>query len=373
MSGPAAGSALEPVSLDVTVGGAVRPSPRVLATAIALSLITRRPLVPFDSHSREEAALLDAVRPFFVTSNGGKKSGSVDLSDVRAGLDGPTRLLVPEPSANGEAVVSAEDFGLVADALLTPLSLRRGTTLLTLRRSAPTAVIGTADLGFYELALVQLPLLRGFGIHANVSPVVAHDGGVSLSLYPAPRITAAELNSRGVLRDVTLLPLVASVGQGFAGQLERHARRRLRARGIEAEGRVLPLVGTAAGIGLAVVATFERSRVAFLSPGGPGRAPEEVADRAVDALEAHLESRGVLDPVAAERALLVSAVAASPFGAPGAIGAVPQPSSFSTSSITKTLLQQAIVVKAFLGVDVEVTGGEGDEGTVRLRPSASSG
>jgi RNA 3'-terminal phosphate cyclase (ATP) len=115
-----------------------------------------------------------------------------------------------------------------------------------------------------------------------------------------------------------------------------------------------------------VVASFERTRSGHGATGEQGREAERTADAAVEAFGRFLDGRAAVDPKLGDQLLLPAALVAA-----GLIARPPGVASstfFTVSEVTRHLTTNAEVVRAFLPVDVVVTGDEGGEGTVEVGP-----
>jgi RNA 3'-terminal phosphate cyclase (ATP) len=107
---------------------------------------------------------------------------------------------------------------------------------------------------------------------------------------------------------------------------------------------------------LLLLAESEHCRACFTSLGERGKPAERVADEAVDDLEAYLQSGAALDPYLADQLLL-------PLSLAGGV------SHLSTARVSRHLLTNAAVLRSFLPIDIEINGGEGEPGRVRVQPA----
>ncbi len=351
---------------SVTLDGPVGPGAgRVLAATLALSLATRRSLEwHWAEGDQERAGRAGALAEAVAAATGSR-------------VDGPLARFSPAPLRPGRRTLACPPgvaATLALEALLWPLALARGTSDLEI--TGETHAAGAPS--FHDLALGLLPAAEKLGVAGELaleSAGFAPEGGGLLRarLFSAPRLKPAEVTHRGVLREVRAFACVANLGIGIALPLERRLSDRLRTRGIAAQVELLPMPA-ARGRGLCVVvaAEFEHARSVFTAVGEAGRPGDEVVDEAVNGLWRLLERRGALSPMLAEQLLVPAALAASPFGAPGALPTSREgrPSRLSVSEVTPELLQIARVARALCDVEIQVQGLPGDEGLVEVRPPA---
>ena len=109
------------------------------------------------------------------------------------------------------------------------------------------------------------------------------------------------------------------------------------------------------GTFLLLMAEFETGRCCYFGLGELGKPAERVADEAVDALFAFLESDGAIDQYLADQLLLPLCLANGK-------------SHIRTNLITKHLLTNAAVLRAFMPVQIEIDGELGQPGLVRVIP-----
>ncbi len=107
------------------------------------------------------------------------------------------------------------------------------------------------------------------------------------------------------------------------------------------------------GTFLFLLAGFENIAAGFGALGAIGKRAEEVADDACSDLFDYLNADGALDPHLADQIVPYLALARGP-------------SRFSTSRITKHLLTNIWVIRQFLDAEIEVSGAEGERGTVKV-------
>lgn len=265
-------------------------------------------------------------------------------------------------------------------ALWPLLSLARGTSDVVLSG----ATHPPSGLSFHDVAIAHRRAFEAAGLGgefvletASVAP--GSPGRVRGRAFPAPRLRHVELIHRGLLDEVRAIALVPPGSSAVAMSVVGRVVERLRAAGIPAEPELLPVPAERGRhIAIVVVAQFEHAMTSFttagevLSVGGDGAMPARLVDDSVAGLRRFLSSRGAIDADLAPLLLVPASLAASPLGAPGAIGQ-PQPRSsrFSTTRVSVSLLETAHVVRSLLDVDVLVQGLPDSDGVVELRPRSS--
>jgi len=120
--------------------------------------------------------------------------------------------------------------------------------------------------------------------------------------------------------------------------------------------RIVQLPSPSKGTMLLLMAGFEHSQCCYFALGEVGKPAERVADEAVDALLAFLVTGAAIDQYLADQLLLPLAFA-------------DDTSTLHTSKVTNHLLTNAQVLRAFLPVNIEISGEIDQPGTVRIDPS----
>ena len=225
---------------------------------------------------------------------------------------------------------------------------------------------------FHYLALVWAPAVARLGFQFDLSLQRAGfypEGGGELTatVHPARSMPPLYLQHRGTLVEAEVLSFVAGLDFSVAERQAERAERRLREAGVLCQVRSVPLPsGSSRGSHVLVVASFERTRSGHGATGEQGREAERTADAAVEAFGRFLDGRAAVDPKLGDQLLLPAALVAA-----GLIARPPGVASctlFTVSEVTRHLTTNAEVVRAFLPVDVVVTGDEGGEGTVEVGP-----
>jgi len=131
----------------------------------------------------------------------------------------------------------------------------------------------------------------------------------------------------------------------------------------------LPARGSHGGHVL-IVSTFERTRAGHGAVTTGERAPEQVADQAVEAFRNYLSGGAAVDRHLGDQLLLPAAlvVAGRP---PSPAGVVPSVR-YTVSEVTPHLLTNAEVIRRFLDLQIAVQGQLGEEGEVRVHPPGAA-
>ncbi|MFT3916068.1 MAG: RNA 3'-terminal phosphate cyclase [Anaeromyxobacteraceae bacterium] len=355
----------EPIILD---GAAGEGGGQILRTALSLSAITGQAFEverlrvrrPKPGLRPQHVAAARAVAGLCGASLEGAEVGSPRLAFR------PTRA--PTPADLDLDVGTAGSTPLLFHAVAFPLALAGGPSTLRLRGGthqdhAPS---------FHHLALVWAPAMARLGFRFSLELGAAGfypEGGGEFSarVEPAQAMPTLDLRHRGTLLEVEAVSFVCGLGYDIARRQAERALHRLRELGVAAEAERVPMPANGSRGGhVLLVATFERLRAGAGAVSAFERTPEETADLAVDELAAHLAARGAVDPWLADQ-LLVPAALVAAGRAPRPAG-VDRATRYTVSRVTGHLLTNADVVRRFLDVEVQVTGGDGEEGEVRVAP-----
>ncbi len=338
---------------------------QVLRTALALSVLTGRPLAIDNVRAGranpglqpQHLAAVQAAAAICGAALQGAKLGSRSLYFAPGGPPqaGNYRFDVAEIAGRG----SAGSVGLLLQTVLLPLALTDGPSLLTLRGGTHVPWAPSVDY----LRHVFLPTVARMGLQAEIElrawGFYPAGGGEAVARIAGRRaaLTAVDLGERG--------PLQRIAGQAVAGNLPSHIAQRIanRARNLlagEWNGAlaVEPLRVRSAGPGalISLWAAYEHAPAGFTSFGRKGLPSEQVAAAACEELLAHHRSGAPIDPHLGDQLLLPMALAG---------GA----SRMVTSAITAHLLTNVAVVQAFLSLPVQVEGQLGQPGQVTITGS----
>ena len=354
-----------PITLD---GGHGEGGGQVLRTALSLSAITGR---PFRIVRIRENRLKPGLRPQHLAA----VRATALLTDALVTGDdvastcisfGPRRPV--QPGTWTFDIGTAGSAPLLFQTLCWPLALAGAASHATL-------VGGTHQdhaPSFHYLALVWAPAVARLGFQFDLSLQRAGfypEGGGELTatVHPARPMPPLDLQHRGTLVEAEVLSFVAGLDFSVAERQAERAERRMREAGVLCQVRSVPLpTGSSRGSHVLVVASFERTRSGHGATGEQGRDAERTADAAVEAFGRFLDSRAAVDPKLGDQLLLpVALVAAGRIARPPGVASS---TVFTVSEVTRHLTTNAEVIRAFLPVEVVVTGDEGGEGTVEVGP-----
>jgi RNA 3'-terminal phosphate cyclase (ATP) len=357
-----------PIELDGAQG---EGGGQILRSALSLSAITG---TPFRIVRVRHGRMKPGLRPQHVAA--AQSLAALCRADLDGASVGSDQILfcprqLATPGSHAFDIGTAGSAPLLFQTLCWPLALAGGPSDLTLRGGTHQ----DHSPSFHYLALVWAPAMArmGFGFDLSLQTAGFYpEGGGELTarIHPARAMPPLELLHRGTLLEADALSLVAGQPFEVAERLARRAERRLRECGVAGEVRAVPLpTGPSRGTHLIVVARFERTVSGHAATGDPGRDPERTADAAVSEFSRFLDGHAAVDRHLGDQLLLPAAL--------GAAGRAPRPDGvgratrFTVSEVTRHLATNALVVRAFLPVEVEIDGTEGGPGTVEVRPRTS--
>ncbi len=331
---------------------------QILRTSLSLSCVTGRPLHLYNIRKgRRRPGLmpqhLTVVRALSIVSGGrtdGDEKGSLDLrfipGQVRAGhyrFD----------------IGTAGSTTLVLQALIPPLMLQQGASGITL--SGGTHVPHSPS--FHYIRDVFLYFLEMLGIHVSAGierfGFYPEGGGrIWAEVRPVKEIRGIFIRERGRLLSVKGCSGVSSLPLGIAERQKQSALEILKTCSpeidIDIETVTVPSVGKGTFIFLKLVA--ENTVAGFSSLGERGKRAEDVGREVAAAALSHIQSRASLDPCMADQLVLYLALSG-------------KESSFTTSRITRHLITNLHVIKAFTGIGYRIGGAPGEPGTVDIWPA----
>jgi RNA 3'-terminal phosphate cyclase (ATP) len=341
---------------------------QILRTALGLSAITGAPFrIERVRHGRAKAGL----RPQHVAA--ARALADLCRADLEGASVGSDQILfapreVATPGNRTYDIGTAGSAPLLFQTLCWPLALAGGPSELTLRGGTHQG----ESPSFHYLALVWAPAMARMGFAFDLSLQTAGfypEGGGALTarIQAARAMPPLDLLNRGTLLEAEALSLVAGQPFEVAERLASRAERRLRDCGVAAAARAVPLpTGPSRGSHLIVVARFERTVSGHAATGEPGQEPEGIADAAAANFSRFLDGHAAVDRHMGDQLLVPAALVAS--------GHAPRPEGvervtrYTVSEVTRHLTTNAEVVRAFLPVEVEIDGAEGEPGTVVVRP-----
>lgn len=256
---------------------------------------------------------------------------------------------------------TAGSTSLVLQTVFLPLSMAASASSITIHGG--THVPWSPC--YHYLALHWLPLLQKIGFDAEISLqqagfYPAGGGIIHATIRPARTISPLTIVQRGNLVRIIGISAVANLPVSIAERQKRQAMLRLQrlpdlGHTPDLRIQVQQLPSPVKGTFLLLLAEFELSRCCYFSLGELGKPAERVADQAVDALLAFLETDGAIDQYLADQLLL-------PLSLAGGV------SELRTSQVTEHLLTNAEVLQKFLPTRIEIIGEIGESGVIRIHP-----
>lgn len=335
-------------------GAAGEGGGQVLRSALTLSLLTRKPFEIVRIRAGRQKPGLMPQHLQAVTA-----AAAVGGARVEGAHPGSESLLfVPSALRAGHyrfEIGTAGSTSLVLQTLLLPLALASAPS--TLEITGGTHVAWSPCHHYLELH--WLSYLREMGLNAELALVRAGfyprgGGRISASIRPAAPKAGLSLARRGRLERIFCLSAVANLEQSVAERQSRQALARLAGLTTAIESRNIALSSPGKGTLFLILAEFGKSRCCYYALGERGKPAERVADEAVDAFLAFLDTDGAVDEYLADQLLLPLALA-------------PAASELRTARVTPHLLTNAEVIRRFLRAGIDITGSPGQAGLVRIQ------
>jgi RNA 3'-terminal phosphate cyclase (ATP) len=311
---------------------------QVLRTALALSLITDRPVRL--TNIRAGRSKPGLMRQHLTAVQAAQEIGR---ASVEGAAVGSTEIRFRPGATRGGAwtfsVGSAGSTTLVLQTVLPALMLAPEQSSLVLEGGTHNPKAPAYDF----LARAFLPLVRRMGPTIEVTLerpgfYPAGGGRLRVSIQPSAKLAPFELRERGALRLCTATALVAALPTSIA-QRELHVIARRFGWGRE-HLRVENAAARGPGNALCIEIESENVTEVFTAFGARGVAAEAVAEGAATEAEAYLRAGVPVGQHLADQLLLPLALAGG-----GAFRSLPP------SSHTRT---QAEVIRAFLGVETRM-------------------
>ena len=332
---------------------------QIVRTALALSCITGK---SFEIYNIRKGRKKPGLRPQHLTGVRAAKAisracGSGDQLDSTKLSFSPGKVRGGEYRFNVSAIRgSAGAVSLVIQSILPPLALaKEGSTVMieggTHVEWSPT---------FHYLRDVLFPLLSKVGIKTSLEIdrwgwYPGGGGSVCLQIQPAKRLSPIDITERGKLANITALSAVSNLPIYIAERQRDRALRLLQEKGLDAEIEIVEAPSPGKGTLFFMLSEFDNIRAGFSALGAIGKRAEQVAEEASRKLLDFLDAEGALDPHLADQIIPYLALAK-------------EPSTITTSKITRHLLTNIWVTGKFLPVAFEIEGREGDAGKIIISP-----
>jgi len=335
-------------------GAAGEGGGQVIRTSLTLSALTGLPV--YIHHIRAHRSQ-PGLRPQHLTAvkaiaklTGAEVSGAQLNSDALTLVPGKLR-----PGRYRFDISTAGALTLLLQTIFLPLSFAGGTSyvVLTGGTHVPWSPV------FHYLTYQWLPVMLQIGFRAEISLTKSGfyprgGGEVQVKILPARDLHPFNCLKRGELSQIRGLSGVANLDEAIARRQKHQALRRLYPVCQNSKINTLTMPSPGKGTFLLLQAEFDQGGSACYSAlGAPGKPAEEVADEAVDQLLDFLQSDGCVDPFLADQLLLP-------------LSLINGTSSFRTNAITLHLETNAMVIKHFLPVEIQIDGALNQPGTVHI-------
>lgn len=330
---------------------------QILRTSLAMSVLTGQPLRIRGIRGRRPKPGLMPQHLQAVHA-----AAAISQARVQDAKLGSTELTFEPRSLNaGDYTFDIRTAGaltLVLQTVMIPLSFARAASRVT--------VVGGTHVpwspSFHYLAEHWLHYLQCCGYHIRAAldrPGFYPKGGghVSVEIEPAAAaLRPLSLLERGRLRHVRGLSMVANLDVSIAVRQRQRAMQRLLRHGVNIDIEVVHMRAYSPGTMLLLIAEFEHAQCCYSALGARGKPAEQVADEAVDAFEAFLETDAAIDEHLADQLIVP-------------LAAVVGRSELRPARITQHLVTNADVVRLFLPVEIVIDGAIGTTGSVSIQGS----
>ena len=336
---------------------------QVLRSTLTLSILTGRPIFIRNIRMNRSKHGLLAQHLKSVDA-----AAAVSKAQVEGAALGSTSLTFrPSTIHSGRYKFDINTAGatsLVFQTIFLPLS----------RASAASSVIITGGTHvrwspcYHYLALHWLPYIQRMGfdvdIELNTAGFYPQGGGrIDTVIRPVTNITPLTLVGRGRLIRIRGISAVANLNREIAERQKRQALERLASISgklgqPEVQIKINEIPSSTKGTVLLLLAEFENGSACYYGLGELGKPAERVADEAVEALLAFLETDASIDQYLADQLLLPLSLADGP-------------SLLHTSLVTQHLMTNADIMRLFLPVNISIDGDRGKPGIIRIDPQRS--
>lgn len=330
---------------------------QVLRSALALSILTGQAMRITNIRARRSKPGLMAQHLKAVDA-----AAAISKAHVQgAALNSTELVFEPIGIRSGRYKFDIKTAGsttLVLQTIFVPLSLASSASSVII--SGGTHVSWSPSYHYLELNWLPLLIEMGFDAQINLDQAGFYPQGggrISAVIRPAAEIQPLNLIRRGPLLHLQGISAVANLPLSIAERQKRQALKRLEH--LRPHIKTVQMPSPFKGTLLLLFAEFENGRACFFGLGKLGKPAEQVADEAVDGLEAFLATEGTVDPYLADQLLLPLSLAK---------GA----SAIRTSRVSEHLLTNASILQAFLPVEIDVPARIGEPGLVRVQPAGEN-
>jgi RNA 3'-phosphate cyclase len=328
---------------------------QILRTALALSVIFRRPVTFYNIRAKRKNPGLGHQHLMAVNA-----LAQISGARVEGNIIGSQKLtFIPGEISPGEyhfVIGTAGSVTLLLQALLLPLCLSRKRSRLILEGG--THVPLSPPYHYFSEVLFPILSFMGVSVRGRIDQWgwYPKGGGVlHVEIEPSPFLGPISMLERGSLRKIRGFSAASLLPKHVAERQREEATRRIeKEMKVKAEITILPdPPSRGPGSLLFLVAELEGALTGFSSLGRRGKKAEEVAGEAVNSLKGYLEGKGCVDPYLADQLIPFMAMAEGN-------------SSFTTTRVTEHLLTNLWVIQHFKNVRISMTGEKGKEGKVEL-------
>ena len=334
---------------------------QVLRTAIALSILTGRPLRMENIRARRKTPGLMAQHLKAVEA-----AAAISGARVEGAVFGGTTLVF-EPSGIFPGnyrfdIGTAGSTSLVLQTIMLPLSFAETSSSILV--TGGTHVPWSPSFHFMQKHLCLFLKKIGFNLELELTGAGYYPQGggcVKASITPARDMAPLDLISRGKVIGISGLSGATNLPAHIIQRQAAQARKRLAEAGfpmVDVEERAIP--GKGKGTFIYLLAEFEHSQCCYDALGARGKPAEQVADEAVDQLLAFLENDAAIDEHLADQLLLPLALA-------------PGDSGLLTCRTTPHLITNMEIIRSFLPVRFLLKGAPGGPGVVEILTAGVSG
>jgi RNA 3'-terminal phosphate cyclase (ATP) len=331
---------------------------QILRTSLTLSALTGKPLdIQNIRANRSQPGLraqhLTAVNAIAKITGAELKGAELNTSRVQI-FPGK-----PQGGIYQFKITTAGALTLVLQTIFLPLSMAEKPSSLTLTGGTHVRWSPVWDY----IRDCWLPLMKNLGFTGEIElekgGFYPRGGGKTLvNIQPAVQLKPFNCADRGELVRIRGFSGVANLEESIAKRQKHQALRRLYNICQDSKIKAVTLPSPGKGTYLILEAEFSNCGCAcFSSLGAPGKPAEKVADEAVDALIAFLETNGCVDQYMADQILLPLSI-------------IPGESEFRTNCVTQHLLTNIHVIQQFLPVRINLDGTTGQPGCIKIKGTA---